>query len=260
MFFECSDMSINIMHILDFHLAERSSIRSGHHPFHALTFRIKGGSHMQMEDGSTVYLGTGDIAFVPADLVYTQSNQEEKLLIIRFVSLNEIPVRTIKKFTPKNPEYFRQLYEDIHNEWLKKKPGYIYVCKSKFYKIVYKIEQELSEQLAVSANNSILDAAEYVHENFTDPSLTINFLAARCGLSTTCFREQFYNIYSTTPLKYINNLRFNYASELLASDYYTVAEISEKCGFNSTTYFSLFIKKQTGMSPTSYRKQLLTPR
>ena len=260
MFFECSDMSITITHVFHFYLSKRNYVKSDPHPFHALSFRAKGDSDIQMEDGSSVHLETGDIAFIPADLAYTQTNQDEKLFVIHFISSNDIPAQAIKKFTPKNPEYFEELFKNIEAAWLAKKPGYIYECKSKLYKILQRIEEECNRQRIASANSRIFEAAEYIHENFTDSSLTVEFLANRYGMSTTYFRNQFCGIYGITPLKYINNLRFNYASELLAADYDTVEEIAEKCGFNNINYFSSFIKKQTGMSPTSYRKQLLTPR
>ena len=257
MFFECSDMQINIIHVFHIYLSKRNYAKSDPHHFHALSFRTKGDSDIQMEDGSSVHLETGDIAFIPANIVYTQSNQDEKLFVIHLVTSNEMPVQTIKKFTPKNPEYFEDLFKNIETAWLVKKPGYMYECKSKLYKILQKIEEECVRERIASASNRIFEVAEYIHENFADSSLTVEFLAKRYGMSTTYFRNQFCSLYRITPLKYINNLRFNYASELLSADYNTIEEISEKCGFNNINYFSAFIKKQTGMSPTSYRKQLL---
>ena len=81
-------------------------------------------------------------------------------------------------------------------------------------------------------------------------------LAVQCGMSSTYFRKQFSSVFHTTPLKYINQLRLTYAEELLQSDYYTIEEIAEKCGFNNINYFSLFIKKQTGYPPSVYRTYL----
>ena len=54
------------------------------------------------------------------------------------------------------------------------------------------------------------------------------------------------------PLKYINKLKLYYAKELLRSGYYTVSQVSEKCGFENIQYFSLFIKKETGKTPSQF--------
>ena len=64
--------------------------------------------------------------------------------------------------------------------------------------------------------------------------------------------EFFVKNYSATPLKYINDLKLNYAKELLRSSYYTVSEVAEKCGFENVYYFSLFMKKRTGKSPSQF--------
>ena len=60
-----------------------------------------------------------------------------------------------------------------------------------------------------------------------------------------------------TPQKYINQLRLTAATELLQSGYYSISEVASHCGFNNINYFSAFIKKETGLSPVSYRKVLL---
>ena len=59
-------------------------------------------------------------------------------------------------------------------------------------------------------------------------------------------------------VRYINRLRFDLARELLRSGYYTIKEVSERCGFNNVNYFCLFIKKETGMSPLHYQKKLIS--
>ena len=129
-------------------------------------------------------------------------------------------------------------------------------CKSILYKIISKIEQEYNAQKMSIIDNGILDAVEYIHDNFTDHSLTVEHLSVKFGMSTTYFRNQFSSMFHTTPLKYINQLRLTYAKELLQSNYYTIEEIAEKCGFNNINYFSLFIKKQTGYPPSIYRTHL----
>lgn len=60
--------------------------------------------------------------------------------------------------------------------------------------------------------------------------------------------------YKVSPLAYINKLKLNYALELLHSGYYTVSEVSDKCGFKNIYYFSTFIKKETGFSPINHIK------
>ncbi|MBO5213145.1 MAG: helix-turn-helix transcriptional regulator [Clostridia bacterium] len=254
MFFGQDEISVNITNVLKLDWEKRND-RAANRPFHALSFRIKGNAEMIVSNRKQVHLETSDIAFVPANLIYTQIAKEEELYVIHFTCSELLPYQ-IKKITPQNPEYFEHLFSKIYAVWAKKHPGYVLECKSIIYKIMLKIEQEYNTQKMIPVNNKILDAVEYIHDNFTDHDLSVELLAKQFGMSSTYFRNQFASVFHVTPLKYINQLRFTYAQELLESDYYTIEDIAEKCGFNNINYFSLFIKKQTGVSPTVLRKQL----
>ncbi len=210
---------------------------------------------MLTSDGRNEHFETGDIAFVPANLIYTQIAGNERLLVIHFTCDEPMP-EWVKKFKPKNPEYFERKFTDIYNAWSKKQVGYAYECKSIFYKILLEIERQWNERRFDTANEKLAEAIEYIHDHFTDRDLTVEAMARHCGMSDTYFRKLFLINFSVTPLKYINQLRMTYARELLQSHYYTIEEIAEKCGFNNINYFSLFVKKQTGYPPSVYREKL----
>lgn len=256
MFFEKEDLSANILSVLRLEWESRND-KSDHRPFHALSFRLRGNAEMHTADGRTVNFETGDMAFVPANLTYTQIAGNERLLVIHFTCDGEMPFE-VQKFTPKNPEYFERKFTDMYNAWSKKQPGYAHECKSIFYKILLEIERQWNQHRLTTANDKLAEAVEYIHEHFTDRDLTVEAMARHCGMSDTYFRKLFLANFSVTPLKYINQLRMTYARELLQSNYYTVEEISEKCGFNNINYFSLFVKKQTGYPPSVYREILGT--
>ena len=74
-------------------------------------------------------------------------------------------------------------------------------------------------------------------------------------MSETYFRKLFEKHYGCSPLTYINQRRLDYAIELLKTKYYTVAEVSEKCGFSTPYYFSSFVKKKTGHPPIDLIKE-----
>lgn len=254
MFFNCEDMSINILGVFKLNWYKRDKC-SRSRPFHALSFRIRGNSTMISLDGSQIQFKTNDIAFVPAMHLYRQKALQEELYVIHF-TCDQITETEIKKLSPKRPESFERLFADIYEAWSKKQQGYIYECKSKLYKIIFKMECDWNDQKILSTNDKISEAVEYIHDHFTDHSLTVEYLAQSCGMSDTYFRKIFLSIFDTTPLKYINQLRMKHADELLRSDYYTIEEISEICGFNNINYFSRFIKKQTGYSPSVYRQHM----
>ena len=50
--------------------------------------------------------------------------------------------------------------------------------------------------------------------------------------------------------------RMEKAKELLRTTGYTVNEIAEQVGYNSSQYFAVCFKKYTGISPGVYRDQI----
>ena len=116
------------------------------------------------------------------------------------------------------------------------------------------IEREYLHTKYSVTDERLKEAIDFIHDNFTKSDFSIDELAGLCNMSGTYFRKLFMKEYKTSPLSYINKLKLNYALELLKSGYYTVSEVSDKCGFRNIYYFSSFIKKETGVSPLNHNK------
>lgn len=61
--------------------------------------------------------------------------------------------------------------------------------------------------------------------------------------------------YETTPTEYINDLRINYAANLLLNTNTPILEICFSCGFDSVSYFYKVFRQKYQISPSSFRKQ-----
>ncbi len=249
MFFDVNSINFDIISVLSLNWESRNE-KSGERPYHALSYRIRGNADFIHEKGTT-HTETGEIIFVPAYYEYFQQAKEESLIVIHLDSAMQLP-KAIKIFHPRNPQYFQRKFQELYSTWTLKQYGYEYECKSIFYRILSKIEQELSESNFSRTESLLVNAQEYIHENFTDKNLSVDFLAHMCGMSDTYFRRLFVKKFSVTPLKYINHLRSDYAKELLLSGYYNVTQVAEKCGFDNIQHFSSFIKKETGKNPSQF--------
>ncbi len=78
-----------------------------------------------------------------------------------------------------------------------------------------------------------------------------------CNVSERHFCRLFKKATGTSPLKYITLIKFDYAKELLFYSDYTISEISEKVGYDDPNYFSRLFKKQFGVTPREFRKNVL---
>lgn len=247
MFFRSSDISLKNISVYNLQW-KKVNRKSYPRPFHAISYRIKGNAEFIFDNGC-IHVNAGDILFVPQGFKYTLRATDEELFVIHFSSDSALP-DTIKKITPENKMYFERKFSDLYYLWTKKQFCYEYECKSAVYRILSHIEREAAQLKAKSHTEKISEAIDFIHENFTNSNISVSHLADLCGMSDTYFRRIFVEQFRTTPLKYINQLKLKYATELLQSGYYTVQEVSDKCGFTNVSYFSMFIKKQTNRSPS----------
>lgn len=252
MFFKTAEITAEILTVLELGW-ERVSAKAEPRRFHALSLRLVGGASF-FYNGERLTVEEGDITFAPAGLEFHKEAEEGKILVIHFTAKEPLP-REFLRFKPKNPRYFIDYFTELQQVWLKKQVGYEHQAKMLFYKILYEMEREWAEKKP--SGGRLTEVFDYIHGHFIDQKLSVERLAARCGMSDTYFRRLFTAEFGITPLKYINALRLHHAKELLRADYYTVEEIAELCGFNNINYFSFFIKKETGLSPLALRKALL---
>lgn len=98
-------------------------------------------------------------------------------------------------------------------------------------------------------------ARQYIDENFRDPDISLNSVAAHVNLSPSHFSVVFSRETGETFIGYLTNKRIEKAREYLRSSSMRTSEISDRIGYENPHYFSTVFKKVTGFSPTEYRNQ-----
>ncbi|MEM1222188.1 MAG: AraC family transcriptional regulator [Verrucomicrobiota bacterium] len=87
--------------------------------------------------------------------------------------------------------------------------------------------------------------------------LKIAELAQLSGLSHSQFVRQFNKVLGMSPKDYLQRVRVRKACRLLESTQATVAAVAQQCGFYDHSHFSHAFRRQTGLSPSRYRKEHL---
>ena len=98
------------------------------------------------------------------------------------------------------------------------------------------------------------------HQPFHEPELTLAQLAEKVHIPAHHLSQVINEKLNCNFLDFINGYRIEDAKEKLvdnAYSHYTVIAIAYEVGFNSKTAFYSAFKKQTGTTPSSYRKQAL---
>ena len=95
----------------------------------------------------------------------------------------------------------------------------------------------------------------YVQFNFMN-EITIRDIAQACACSHSTVCHVFKQYTGKSIKKYIDNLRINQAKRLLSTSDLPINRIAQLCGFSNINYFPTAFKKQIGISPTEYRRQI----
>lgn len=106
----------------------------------------------------------------------------------------------------------------------------------------------VTEHSAVVFKNAIK-----LMENYIEDWISVPEIAKECHVSVTYLKKIFSEYAGMGIHKYFLNLKIKRASQLLLKGE-TVADISQKLSFRSQNYFSIVYKRETGMSPSGYRK------
>lgn len=98
-------------------------------------------------------------------------------------------------------------------------------------------------------------ATQYFNDNY-NTDINIEDYAASRGMSISWFIRSFKQYTNTTPMQFIVSLRITNAQILLETTNYNISEIGAIVGYDNPLYFSRIFRKQKGVSPKEYRKQL----
>ena len=96
-------------------------------------------------------------------------------------------------------------------------------------------------------------AVRYMKNNL-DKKIDMEALAEQVFLSHSGLIWKFRQELDTTPSNYLYLLRMRNAKRLLLGYSYSIAEISEMCGYSNPYYFTNSFRRHYGTSPTSFRR------
>lgn len=103
-------------------------------------------------------------------------------------------------------------------------------------------------------NKRILLATSFIEENYSH-NISLSDLASLCNISENYFCSFFKQHTKKTPTQYINCVRINSACDKLLETHDSITSIALECGFENIGYFIRRFTKQTGFSPSEWRKR-----
>jgi AraC-like DNA-binding protein len=169
--------------------------------------------------------------------------------------------------SPSEEQIMWDLYHKIETEYRNNTDEYsrdimlthidsILKYSQRFYKRQFINRTELSGK-TVSKFNNALTLYFKTGLLLTQGLPTVNALASQLNLSPRYLSDMLKQETGKTAIELIHIYLVNEAKNRLKSDYQSVSEIAYELGFENLPYFSRLFKKETGISPNQFKKQLV---
>ncbi len=169
-------------------------------------------------------------------------------------------VPSFPNFITLQDTYFvEQFLFDIINNYKNKPPFYQITIQGLFLQLWSHILVEImtKKNYFTKQKYTLIDEIKLYLEHNTDRVITMDQLAKKYYVNKYYINRLFNQKFKKTPIQYHIEIRIHQATKLLLLTNSSVSEISTKVGFNSVSHFSKVFKKIVGLSPTSYRNNII---
>lgn len=106
----------------------------------------------------------------------------------------------------------------------------------------------------LSKDNKYINKAIQFMQEYYSADISIDDICNLIYLSPCHFKRVFKDCTGQTPYQYLMGIRLMKAKEILRESDSSIEEVARLCGFVNSGHFSTVFKRNTGMSPSEYRK------
>ncbi|MDE6386969.1 MAG: response regulator [Lachnospiraceae bacterium] len=123
-----------------------------------------------------------------------------------------------------------------------------YICR-----ILEKAIELRNQESDNQGRKALKKALEYIEENYTQETLSLNTVAGEVGVSANYFSAIFSQAMDVTFVEYVTQKRMERAKKLLRQTEKHSGDIALEVGYKDPHYFSFVFKKTQGCTPREYR-------
>lgn len=114
-----------------------------------------------------------------------------------------------------------------------------------------------AQEVSQADREFVSEVTKIIFEQMDSSDLSAESIASRLCITSQQLRRRLQAVTGQTTSGYINQLRLDFAKQLLAHNaQYSILEIALRCGFEEPNNFSRAFRQKMGLSPTQYRKEL----
>lgn len=214
------------------------------------------------------HMDKGDFAIVFPDIIhhYQIFSQEDSYAIYIMISTELLDKfsNMLQNQCPKNPVINKN---DVHKDIKYALENLIEIGSVKENKLDYLVTQSFAQIILarcfpfyefmgkemVQKDDIVNKVVTYIARNYLE-KINLEEMAFELGYSQYTISRVFSSVFHTNFNKYVNNLRLEFAINLLESSNQSVTDVWLNSGFESQRTFNRVFKERYRMSPSVFRK------
>ncbi|MBO0420379.1 helix-turn-helix transcriptional regulator [Vagococcus fluvialis] len=233
---------------------------------HLMIYFVLSGDLELFHNGQGVYLKKGDIYFINNHDLFSFIANGKNNVLVTTLELSE----TYSLTKPLSPIYMKEAYDKISHtlaavfleESLKQSgheaivEGYLYRLIGLFerYMPVREVDNSLSQMSVL--NDKTREIVDYINHNYRE-ELTLDFLAETFFMSKYYLAHSFKEQVGLTIGNYLREIRLIHSHILVEKTMRSMTDIASDMGFSNVRSFSEGFKQKYGVTPTTYRQELI---
>ncbi|MUT67605.1 AraC family transcriptional regulator [Paenibacillus sp. NEAU-GSW1] len=123
-----------------------------------------------------------------------------------------------------------------------------------FFTMFNDIQSRLAEKRTMKQGDLIRKINDLIHKEYANPNMCLNWIASELDMSSIYISRVYKQQTLHAIVDVINTVRLDKAKEHLEQTDSSIADIAEKTGYTSSSYFHRMFKKSFGVTPADYRK------
>ncbi|CAG9621628.1 AraC family transcriptional regulator [Sutcliffiella rhizosphaerae] len=218
-----------------------------------LVFVTEGKVHYHVENDN-FELTKGDLLFIPSRFNRKWINDEKELhkkyAVVFEKENNSFVDEDLFYLKPRKSGYFEQRLAFLNEQWLGERIYFQELSQNILSELLIMIAQEKSEwRTSPIKESSVRKMQDYLLANYRR-NISIEELAELTGVTPNYVTVLFKEVFGSTPIQYLHQIRINTASNLIRTTNMSVRDVAEYLGYCDQSYFNRMFKKWMGVPPS----------
>lgn len=205
-------------------------------------------------EGKRLATAPGDLMVLPPNVEHRAYNERKAHHLCLGVS-GEGSAAFAPRILKPDPE-IENGFERISREISETRDFQEEIVKALVNEVAWRILRKIRKpETPDSKKNRVEKIKTLLDRRFPEP-IRIGGLEDQALVSPDALRHAFRKEFGISPLRYLIQKRIAEAKRLLAGSALSVREVARQSGFEDEFYFSRVFKKETGLSPRAFRRDL----